>query len=96
MAMMNSGRLNAPRCSVSAKFHILPNISFGSLAFSNICFAVSPVYVHLSLLIVSDSVIAALPAKMPFTAPDFSNSAAYSAAFSGVKGGTRMAPLCCG
>jgi hypothetical protein len=40
--MMNSVTPRAPRCSVSARFHMRPRVSFGSLAFSKICFAFSP------------------------------------------------------
>lgn len=43
MAIMNSVASRAPRCCVSAKFHIRPKISFGNLARSKICLAVSPV-----------------------------------------------------
>lgn len=40
--MMNSVTVRAPRCSVSAKFHILPSVSFGRPALSNITLACSP------------------------------------------------------
>lgn len=40
--MMNSVTPRAPRCSVSARFHMRPSVSLGSLAFSKICFAFSP------------------------------------------------------
>lgn len=42
MAIINSVESRAPRCWVSDKFHIRPKVSFGNLARSNICFAVSP------------------------------------------------------
>jgi len=42
IAMMNSVTPNAPRCSVSARFHMRPSVSLGNLAFSKICFAFSP------------------------------------------------------
>lgn len=42
IAMMNSVTVRAPRCSVSARYQILPRTSFGSPARSNICFACSP------------------------------------------------------
>lgn len=42
MAIMNSVVSSAPRAWVSDRFHILPRTSFGSRAFSNICFATTP------------------------------------------------------
>lgn len=42
MAMVNSVTSSQPRPCVSAKFHIRPRTSFGSLALSNICFATVP------------------------------------------------------
>jgi hypothetical protein len=42
IAMTNSVVSSAPRPWVSDKFHILPKTSFGSRAFSNICFAMTP------------------------------------------------------
>jgi hypothetical protein len=42
IAMTNSVVSRAPRAWVSDRFHILPSTSFGSRAFSNICFATTP------------------------------------------------------
>lgn len=42
IAMTNSVVSSAPRALVSDRFHILPSTSFGSRAFSNICFATTP------------------------------------------------------
>lgn len=46
MAIMNSVTPRAPRCSVSARFQMRPKVSLGSLAFSKICFAFSPIQLH--------------------------------------------------
>lgn len=54
MAIMNSVTFRAPRCSVSERFQMRPRTSFGSLAFSKISFAFSPV--HVSLVRCHDSV----------------------------------------
>lgn len=73
-----------------------PSVSFGSLAFSKICFAFSPALA--GQLGVSCAAQSALPDKRPLEAPDFSNRPAYSAALAGDSGGTRMGPppLTCG
>lgn len=88
--MMNSVTPRAPRCSVSARFQMRPSVSFGSLAFSKICFAFSPALLGQHTITYRENT--ALPDRRPLEAPDFSNSPAYSAALAGNSGGTRMGP----
>lgn len=88
--MVNSVTFRAPRCSVSDRFQMRPRISLGSLAFSKISFAFSPRYSQQSYT--SNQAVEHPPESTPLMAPDFSNRPAYSAALTGVNGGTRMGP----
>lgn len=97
MAIMNSVASRAPRCWVSDKFHMRPRISFGSLARSKICFAVSPVPKKASVvsreLAFESHRSHYIPGSTPvrFTS-DLSKSDVNLLTSSGFNGGTRIGP----
>lgn len=90
---MNSVASRAPRCWVSDRFHIRPKISFGNLARSKICLAISPVgQTSVSRgCTVHQSQSQKIPERTPllFTS-DLSKSDVNLLTSSGFKGGTRI------